>query len=55
MRLEGSKRKVKRMMESQCPMINHNGKECLKRKKKYIYIYVYINESLCYVAEINTL
>ena len=40
----------------QYPIINHNGKEY---EKAYIcmcmYVYIYITESLCYIAEINTI
>ena len=32
---------------SQYPMINHNGKEYLKRMRVHIYIYIYKIESLC--------
>ena len=35
----------------QHPMINHNGKEYLKKE----YIYIYITDLLCCTAEINTL
>ena len=38
----------------QCPMINHNRKEYLKRNVYiYIYIYICITESLYCIAEIN--
>ena len=36
----------------QYPMINHNGKEHIKKR---MYIYICITESLCCIAEINTL
>ena len=42
----------------QCPMINHNGKEYLKKCVcVYVYMYIYIKyqtEVLCCPAEINT-
>ena len=44
----------------QYPVINHNGKEYIKKEYVcvcvcvYIYIYIYKTESLCCTAEINT-
>ena len=39
---------------SQYPGVNHSGKE-YEKECIYIYIYVCITESLCYIAEINTI
>ena len=38
----------------QYPVINHNGKE-YEKECTYMGRYIYIAESLCYIAEMNTL